>query len=60
MLPSFVLQPLVENAVQYGIDSSGNRYVAIHAHRDGELIRISVRDHSPGIPAGGHTQPGDR
>lgn len=50
MLPSFVLQPLVENAVQYGIDSSGNRYVAIHAHRDGELIRISVRDHGPGIP----------
>ena len=50
MVPSFILQPLVENAVRYGADKSGNRFVSIRAVRRGGLAEISVSDHGPGIP----------
>lgn len=50
MVPSFILQPLVENAVRYGADKSGSRFVSIRAVRRGGLAEISVSDHGPGIP----------
>ncbi|WP_276950524.1 LytS/YhcK type 5TM receptor domain-containing protein [Enterocloster lavalensis] len=50
MVPSFILQPLVENAVRYGADKSGNRFVSIRAVRRAGLAEISVSDHGPGIP----------
>ena len=49
-LPAFILQPLVENAVRYGFDKSGNRYVSICARMEEHLIKISVSDNGPGIP----------
>ncbi|MGN1314776.1 MAG: LytS/YhcK type 5TM receptor domain-containing protein [Lachnospiraceae bacterium] len=51
MVPSFILQPLVENAVRYGVDKKGNRYVKITAQKQGDTAVISVCDHGPGIPA---------
>lgn len=50
MVPSFILQPLVENAVRYGADKSGSRFVSIRAVRRDSLAEISVSDHGPGIP----------
>ena len=50
MVPSFILQPLVENAVRYGADKSGSRFVSIRAVRRDGLAEISVSDHGPGIP----------
>ncbi len=50
MVPSFILQPLVENAVRYGIDQWGNRFVSIRAEARGRLAEISVSDHGPGFP----------
>ena len=47
MVPSFILQPLVENAVRYGADRSGNRFVSIRAVRRDGLAEISVSDHGP-------------
>jgi two-component system, LytTR family, sensor kinase len=48
-LPSLLLQPLVENAVEHGQDpSSGCVDIAIVVRRDGELVRITIRDHGTG------------
>jgi len=50
LIPAFILQPLVENAIRYGFDKSANRYVSICACMEGAFIRISVSDKGPGIP----------
>lgn len=50
LVPAFILQPLVENAVRYGSDNHGNRHVCIFAHAREELAEISVSDHGKGIP----------
>jgi signal transduction histidine kinase len=49
VVPSFVLQPLVENAVRHGIAPrpEGGR-VAIHVTLEDEALRIRVRDDGPG------------
>ncbi|GLB28734.1 sensor histidine kinase [Lacrimispora amygdalina] len=49
-IPAFILQPLVENAIRYGFDKNGNRYVSICACMEGAFIKISVSDRGPGIP----------
>lgn len=50
LVPSLVLQPLVENALRHGIDrSTGTGRVEITAdERDGRLV-LRVRDHGPGL-----------
>jgi len=51
-VPSFSLQHLVENAVRHGIARrSGASRVAIAAHRDADMIEITVTDDGPGISA---------
>jgi len=48
-VPSLVLQPLVENAVQHGIAAaSGPGTLSIAARRDGEFLQLEVRDNGPG------------
>jgi two-component sensor histidine kinase len=45
LVPRFVLQPLVENALQHGIGSrQGRGRIAIQAARDGERLFLSVSD----------------
>ncbi|MBE5983360.1 MAG: sensor histidine kinase, partial [Paenibacillaceae bacterium] len=53
LIPAFILQPLVENAIRYGFDKSANRYVSICACMGGAFIKISVSDKGPGIPETG-------
>ncbi|NOT33733.1 MAG: sensor histidine kinase [Candidatus Eisenbacteria bacterium] len=51
-VPSLALQPLVENAVEHGIGARrGDGRVSISTRRDGEQLRIEVRDSGPGFPA---------
>lgn len=50
MVPAFILQPLVENAVRYGVEKSGNRYVGICAAQRDDGVEISVTDHGFGFP----------
>lgn len=50
MVPSFILQPLVENAIRYGVDKKGNRHVSVSASARGDMTEISIRDKGPGIP----------
>ncbi|CAM2009923.1 sensor histidine kinase [Acanthopleuribacter pedis] len=43
--PTLILQPLVENAVKYGLDADPHRaLIEIEAKRDGERVRLAVRD----------------
>jgi two-component system LytT family sensor kinase len=52
LTPSFSLQPLVENAVQHGLQSSataGRLRLAVHAA--GEWLEMSVSDDGQGVPS---------
>jgi two-component system, LytTR family, sensor kinase len=56
-VPSLVLQPLVENAIQHGIAAaSGPGTLTLWARRHGDYLHLEVRDTGPG-PARG---PADR
>ncbi|MFV0239876.1 MAG: LytS/YhcK type 5TM receptor domain-containing protein, partial [Lacrimispora sphenoides] len=50
MVPAFILQPLVENAIRYGADQMGIRLVSIQAHTDSDRIEIAVSDNGTGFP----------
>jgi LytS/YehU family sensor histidine kinase len=50
-VPSFILQPLVENALEHGIARrSGPGRVRIEARTEGSRLRIEILDDGPGPP----------
>jgi sensor histidine kinase YesM len=51
MVPSFLLQPLVENAIRHGVAPrlSGG-HVEVTASRNGSRLTVRVRDNGVGIP----------
>lgn len=52
-VPRLILQPLVENALKHGpARHAGPASVAISAEREGAVLRITVSDDGPGVPAG--------
>jgi two-component system LytT family sensor kinase len=52
-VPTFILQPLVENALRHGVlTRSTPGQIAIQAWRENGSLRLSVRDDGPGLPAG--------
>jgi two-component system sensor histidine kinase LytS len=51
LVPAFVLQPIVENAVQHGIRPSGPLHIKLTAHGDDGAVCIEVADDGRGIPA---------
>jgi two-component system LytT family sensor kinase len=54
LVPSMVLQPLVENAVRHGISPKvGGGVVRIESSKDGETLRVAVRDNGMGFKEGG-------
>ena len=51
-VPNFILQPLVENALEHGVSrASGDAEIAIVAGRDGDHLVISIHDRGPGFDA---------
>jgi two-component system, LytTR family, sensor kinase len=52
-VPSFLFQPLVENAIRHGVAPriSGGR-VEVTARREGSALRLRVRDTGVGLPPG--------
>ena len=50
LVPSLLLQPLVENAIKYGVArKSGPGHVDIRARRDGDKLVLEVRDDGAGL-----------
>jgi two-component system, LytTR family, sensor kinase len=57
-VPSLLLQPLVENAIKYGVAARpGPVHVEILARRTGSRLALAVRDDGPGLPRGGTEPP---
>ncbi len=53
LVPCFLLQPIVENAIRHGIaNSEGEGTVAASARREGDRLRILVRDNCAGNSSG--------
>jgi two-component system, LytTR family, sensor kinase len=52
LVPSLVLQPIVENAIQHGMADRPDRgHVRVRALRDGPALRLEVFDDGPGPSA---------
>jgi two-component system LytT family sensor kinase len=50
MVPNLILQPLVENAIKHGIArKSGPGHIDISARREGDKLRMEVRDDGVGL-----------
>ena len=49
-IPTLILQPLVENAVRYGISPDGRRSVHISVQEAEEAYQVSIRDQGRGFP----------
>jgi signal transduction histidine kinase len=60
LVPHLILQPLVENAIRHGIATlvEGGR-VEISAAREGEQLRLRVRDNGVGLAAAGRSARGE-
>ena len=49
-VPVFILQPLVENALEHGVSrATGEADIEVRARRDGDHLVVSVHDRGPGL-----------
>jgi hypothetical protein len=56
MVPTFLLQPLAENAVVHGIDESGG-WIVLHARQEGGHLELEIENSVPSAPRP-HPRPG--
>jgi two-component system, LytTR family, sensor kinase len=53
LVPSMILQPLVENAIRHGqAEETGQGAVTVRARKDGGRLWLEVEDDGPGAPPG--------
>jgi len=48
-IPSFLLQPLVENSIKHGLPETGTLQIRIRAHADNGSVRVAVEDDGRGM-----------
>jgi two-component system, LytTR family, sensor kinase len=59
LVPSLMLQPLVENAVRHGIEPHDRKgWVEVRATHEGDRLVVAVSDNGAGMPQGGFTREG--
>lgn len=59
LVPVFILQPLIENAVRHGLEPlPGGGTVTIRAWREADRLRVEVADDGAGLRAGGAAREG--
>ncbi len=52
-VPTFLLQPLVENAIRHGVSKLPTAgLIEVSVWRDNETLRVRVRDNGAGVPPG--------
>jgi LytS/YehU family sensor histidine kinase len=49
LIPGFILQPLVENSIQYSMQRGEKATIHIAASRSGEMLIVTVSDNGPGV-----------
>ncbi|HAS73445.1 MAG TPA: hypothetical protein DCS67_04815 [Clostridiales bacterium UBA8960] len=49
-IPKLILQPIIENSIIYGMESSESLKITVAAHADGDMLTIKLSDNGPGIP----------
>ena len=49
LVPALLIQPLVENALELGLDTLQGGRVTVSARRDGPSLEVVVRDNGPGF-----------
>ncbi len=49
-IPTLILQPIVENAVRYGINREGKRIVTICAREEPKGCKVCICDEGKGMP----------
>jgi len=47
--PVFLLQPLLENAMEHGKTDDNRATIALSARRDGDALRLTLEDDGPGV-----------
>ena len=53
LVPSLILQPLVENSIKYAVaDREAGGRITISGNRQGDQLVLVVADDGPGIPLG--------
>lgn len=59
MVPTLILQPLVENAIKHGISQiEGQGIITLNVWKEGDELHLSVADNGPGSSSGnGHKHP---
>jgi sensor histidine kinase YesM len=50
LIPSLILQPLVENSIKHGSGENGKMRIAITGHMHGDLVQLTVEDGGGGVP----------
>jgi len=48
-VPRYILQPLIENSIKYGMETPGSVFIELTAVRQNDVVVISVKDNGPGI-----------
>jgi hypothetical protein len=56
-VPTFLLQPLVENAFRHGIEQRAGGRIELAIERDAEVLTLSVRDDGPARPQSSEPTP---
>ena len=48
-VPVFLLQPLMENAIEHGESNDGRTTITLRAHREGDTLQLTLEDEGPGV-----------